>query len=31
VTPYPLEDANQALHDLRTGQLQGAAVLIIAH
>lgn len=26
--PYPLEQANQALHDLRTGRLQGAAVLI---
>ncbi|WJY21595.1 zinc-dependent alcohol dehydrogenase family protein [Fontisubflavum oceani] len=27
-TPYPLEDANRALDDLRTGQLQGAAVLV---
>jgi propanol-preferring alcohol dehydrogenase len=29
VTPYSLEKANQALHDLRTGQLQGSAVLVI--
>jgi alcohol dehydrogenase, propanol-preferring len=28
VTTYPLEAANQALDDLRSGQLQGAAVLI---
>ena len=28
VTPYPLEDANRALDDLRSGRLQGAAVLI---
>lgn len=28
VTPYPLEDANLALQDLRAGALQGAAVLI---
>lgn len=27
-TPYPLEDANRALDDLRRGQLQGAAVLV---
>jgi propanol-preferring alcohol dehydrogenase len=27
-TPYPLEDANRALDDLRTGRLQGAAVLV---
>lgn len=27
VTVYPLEDANQALEDLRTGKFQGAAVL----
>lgn len=27
-TPYPLSDANQALTDLRTGRLQGAAVLV---
>lgn len=27
VTVYPLENANEALHDLRTGQLSGAAVL----
>ncbi len=26
--PYPLESANQALDDLRSGRLQGAAVLI---
>ena len=26
--PYPLRDANQALTDLRTGRLQGAAVLV---
>jgi len=31
VTPYSLEEANQALHDLRTGQLQGSAVLVIDH
>jgi alcohol dehydrogenase, propanol-preferring len=29
VTPYKLEDANQALDDLRSGKLDGAAVLII--
>jgi propanol-preferring alcohol dehydrogenase len=29
VTSYPLVEANQALHDLRDGQLQGAAVLVI--
>jgi propanol-preferring alcohol dehydrogenase len=29
VTPYSLKEANQALHDLRTGQLQGSAVLVI--
>jgi alcohol dehydrogenase, propanol-preferring len=28
VTRYPLERANEALADLREGQLQGAAVLI---
>lgn len=28
VTPYPLEKANQALAQMRTGRLQGAAVLI---
>jgi len=28
VTPYPLEQANEALADLRAGRLQGAAVLI---
>ena len=27
-TPYPLEEANQALDDLRRGQVQGAAVLM---
>lgn len=27
VTPYPLEQANQALGDLRAGRLEGAAVL----
>ena len=26
--PYPLERANQALDDLRSGRLQGAAVLV---
>jgi propanol-preferring alcohol dehydrogenase len=31
VTPYPLEEANQALHDLREGKVQGAAVLVIDH
>jgi propanol-preferring alcohol dehydrogenase len=29
VTTYPLQDANQALDDLRDGQLQGAAVLLV--
>jgi propanol-preferring alcohol dehydrogenase len=29
VTPYKLEQANQALDDLRSGKLDGAAVLII--
>jgi propanol-preferring alcohol dehydrogenase len=29
VTPYPLEDANQAQDDLRSGKLDGAAVLTI--
>jgi len=29
VTTYPLSDANQALDDLRAGQLQGAAVLVV--
>ncbi len=29
VTPYPLEDANRALDDLRSGKLDGAAVLIL--
>ena len=28
VTPYPLEQANEALEDLRRGRLQGAAVLV---
>jgi propanol-preferring alcohol dehydrogenase len=28
--PYPLRDANRALADLRTGQVDGAAVLAIA-
>jgi len=28
VSCYPLEDANQALADLRAGRLQGAAVLL---
>ncbi len=27
---YPLEQANQALHDLRTGRIEGAAVLSIS-
>ncbi|MBW2698029.1 MAG: alcohol dehydrogenase, partial [Deltaproteobacteria bacterium] len=27
VTPYPLEQANQALAALRAGELRGAAVL----
>jgi propanol-preferring alcohol dehydrogenase len=30
VTTYPLEDANRALDDLRSGRLQGAAVLAVA-
>jgi alcohol dehydrogenase, propanol-preferring len=29
--PYPLEQANQALNDLRAGRLQGAAVLQMQH
>lgn len=29
-TPYPLENANQALDDLRCGRLTGAAVLVTA-
>jgi propanol-preferring alcohol dehydrogenase len=29
VTPYPLDDANHALDDLRSGKLDGAAVLTI--
>ena len=29
-SPYPLEQANQALDDLRAGRLQGAAVLTLA-
>jgi propanol-preferring alcohol dehydrogenase len=29
VTPYPLEAANQALDDLRSGRLNGAAVLTV--
>jgi propanol-preferring alcohol dehydrogenase len=29
VTPYKLEEANQALDDLRSGRLEGAAVLTI--
>ena len=28
VSPYPLDRANEALNDLRTGHLVGAAVLI---
>ena len=31
VTAYSLQQANQALQDLRAGQLQGAAVLVIDH
>lgn len=29
VIPYPLEEANRALDDLRSGRLRGAAVLVI--
>lgn len=29
VNVYPLAEANRALHDLRTGQLQGAAILVM--
>lgn len=29
VSPYPLEEANRALDDLRSGRLRGAAVLVI--
>ena len=28
VTEYPLEEANRALADLRTGKLEGAAILV---
>jgi len=28
VTPYPLDEANRALDDLRAGRLEGAAVLL---
>ncbi len=31
VKPYRLEEANQALDDLRHGRLQGAAVLVVEH
>ena len=27
-TPYPLDKANEALDDLRTGRLEGAAVVV---
>ena len=30
VTPYPLVEANRAISDLRLGNLQGAAVLVVA-
>ncbi len=30
VVPYPLERANEALNDLRSGRLSGAAVIVIA-
>jgi propanol-preferring alcohol dehydrogenase len=30
VTTYPLEQANEALHDLRHGRFRGAAVLTVA-
>jgi len=29
VTPYPLEQANQALDDLRAGRFEGAAVIVV--
>jgi propanol-preferring alcohol dehydrogenase len=29
VTPYPLERANEALADLRSGKIDGAAVLVV--
>ena len=29
ITPYPLEDANKALDDLRAGRFSGAAVLVV--
>ncbi|MEE8191904.1 MAG: hypothetical protein V3T74_04110, partial [Gemmatimonadales bacterium] len=29
VQPYPLESANRALDDLRSGNVRGAAVLVI--
>ena len=28
-TPYPLHSANEAVHDLRDGRIQGAAVLVV--
>jgi propanol-preferring alcohol dehydrogenase len=30
VTTYALEDANDALADLRAGRIEGAAVLVVA-
>jgi D-arabinose 1-dehydrogenase-like Zn-dependent alcohol dehydrogenase len=29
VHPYPLQEANEALADLRAGRLTGAAVLVV--
>jgi alcohol dehydrogenase, propanol-preferring len=29
VTPFPLEQANEALNTLRSGRLQGSAVLVV--
>ena len=31
VSEYPLDRANDALNDLRSGRIQGAAVLRMAH
>lgn len=31
ITPYPLEQANQALDDLRHGKFSGGAVIVVSH
>jgi D-arabinose 1-dehydrogenase-like Zn-dependent alcohol dehydrogenase len=30
VTPFPLEEANEALNALRGGRIRGAAVLVVS-